>query len=59
VLGDGVAVGGGAVGAFGIQTHVYGIDKPSPRSSYRPVESCTTFGIGAGATETVGLGGGA
>jgi len=50
--------GGGAVGGFGIHTHVYGIDTPSPRSSYRPVANSTTFGVGgAGATETVALGG--
>jgi hypothetical protein len=36
---------------------------PSPRSSYRPVENCTTLGDGGGggvgATEIVWLGGGA
>ena len=53
----GAGGGGGEVGGFGIQTHVYGVDMPSPRSSYRPVENCTTFGVGA--TETVLLGVGA
>jgi hypothetical protein len=49
---------GGAVGGFGIQTHRYGIDAPSPRSSYRPVANCTTFCVGrAGATDTVAAGG--
>jgi hypothetical protein len=54
-----VGAGGGGceVGGFGIQTHQYGVDMPSPRSSYRPVENCTTFGVGA--TETVLLGAGA
>jgi len=63
VLRGGGAAGGGAVGGFGIQTHVYGVEMPSPRSSYRPVPNCTTLGVGgavggAGATETVALGGG-
>ena len=58
VLGGGGTGCGGAVGGFGIHTHVYGIDTPSPRSSYRPVANSTTFGVGgAGATETVALGG--
>jgi hypothetical protein len=53
------AAGGAAVGGFGIHTHVYGADTPSPRSSYRPVANSTTFGVGgAGATETA-LDGGA
>jgi len=59
VLGGGGAAGGGAVGGFGIHTHVYGAETPSPRNSYRPVGNCTTLGVGAGATETVALGGGA
>ena len=60
VLGGGGASGGGAVGGFGTHTHVYGVDTPSPRNSYRPVANSTTFGVGgAGATETVGRFGGA
>ena len=48
---------GGAGGGFGIQTHVYGVVVPSPRSTYRPFGYSTTFGTGA--TEIVLRDGGA
>jgi hypothetical protein len=53
----GAGGGGGEVGGFGIQTHVYGVDMPSPRSSYRPVENCTTFGVGLEVTGALYTGG--
>src|SRR5207253_501190 len=47
-VGGAGGAGGGGGGGLGTQTQMYGVDTPSPRSSYQPCGYSITDGIAGG-----------